>query len=194
ASSSSSCSARTCPRASPRSWTPPHEVRSPPPHPARRPGRRVRERPGGGGDRARRRACRLRRGRRDRPPLPARRVDALGRPPRARSLRCPLLRRGRDGAHPAPHLHLRAALPEPLPLREGGREPRRPLRRPLRLRGGGLRAFGAPRFGREAFLADVAELRAAGVTYLNLTRPAASRAEHVERIARFGDEVLARLS
>ena len=40
----------------------------------------------------------------------------------------------------------------------------------------------------------MAELGAAGVTYLNVNLPAASRAEHLERIARFGDEVLARLS
>src|SRR5206468_6265795 len=57
----------------------------------------------------------------------------------------------------------------------------------------GLGAFGTPHFDPEAFLADVAELRAAGVTYLNVNLPAASRAEHVERIARFGDQVLARL-
>ncbi len=58
----------------------------------------------------------------------------------------------------------------------------------------GLGAFGTPRFARDAFLADVAELRAAGVTYLNVNLPAASRAEHAERIARFGDDVLARLA
>src|SRR5207247_292589 len=57
----------------------------------------------------------------------------------------------------------------------------------------GLGAFGTPHFDPEAFLADVAELCAAGVTYLNVNLPAASRAEHVERIARFGDQVLARL-
>jgi len=58
----------------------------------------------------------------------------------------------------------------------------------------GLGSFGTAAFDEAAFLADVAELRAAGVTYLTVNLPAASRAEHLERIARFGDEVLARLS
>ena len=57
----------------------------------------------------------------------------------------------------------------------------------------GLGSFGTAAFDQAAFVADVAELRAAGVTYLNVNLPAASRAEHVERIARFGDQVLARL-
>ena len=58
----------------------------------------------------------------------------------------------------------------------------------------GLGTFGTPRFERDAFLADVADLRAAGVTYLTVNLPAASRAEHVERIARFGDDILPRLA
>jgi probable F420-dependent oxidoreductase len=57
----------------------------------------------------------------------------------------------------------------------------------------GLGAFGTPAFDRDAFVADVTELRAAGVTYLAVNLPASSRAEHAARIARFGDEVLARL-
>jgi len=57
----------------------------------------------------------------------------------------------------------------------------------------GLATFGTPRFDREAFVADVTELRAAGVTYLNVNLPAATRVEHADRIARFGDEVLPRL-
>ena len=58
----------------------------------------------------------------------------------------------------------------------------------------GLGGFGTPRFDRDAFVADVAELRAAGVTYLNVNVPAVSRAEHADRIARFGNDVLPRLA
>jgi hypothetical protein len=57
----------------------------------------------------------------------------------------------------------------------------------------GLGTFGTPKFDREAFVADVVELRAAGVTYLNVNLPAATRAEHADRIARFGQDVLPRL-
>ena len=57
----------------------------------------------------------------------------------------------------------------------------------------GLRAFGTPAFDREAFVADVTALRAAGATYLNVNVPAETRAEHADRIARFGDEILPRL-
>ena len=57
----------------------------------------------------------------------------------------------------------------------------------------GLGTFGTPRFDREAFVADVVELHAAGVTYLNVNLPAATRVEHADRIARFGEEVLPRL-
>jgi len=57
----------------------------------------------------------------------------------------------------------------------------------------GLGTFGTPGFDREAFVADVVELHAAGVTYLNVNVPAATRAEHADRIARFGEEVLPRL-
>jgi len=73
--------------------------------------------------------------------------------------------------------------------RAGGRT--RPLEVAITARG--LGSFGTAAFDQAAFLADVAELRAAGVTYLTVNLPAASRAEHLERIARFGDEVLARL-
>jgi probable F420-dependent oxidoreductase len=58
----------------------------------------------------------------------------------------------------------------------------------------GLRGFGTPSFDRDAFLADVAELRAAGATYLNINLPAITRREHAERIARFGDDILPRLA
>jgi hypothetical protein len=58
----------------------------------------------------------------------------------------------------------------------------------------GLAGFGTSAFAREAFLADVAELRAAGVTYLVVNLPAASRAEHADRIAAFGAEVLPSLA
>jgi len=57
----------------------------------------------------------------------------------------------------------------------------------------GLGSFGTPKFDRDAFVADVVELRAAGATYLNCNLPAVTRAEHADRIARFGEEVLPRL-
>jgi probable F420-dependent oxidoreductase len=57
----------------------------------------------------------------------------------------------------------------------------------------GLGSFGTAAFDAPAFVADVAELAAAGVTYLNVNLPATTRAEHLDRIARFGDQVLARL-
>jgi probable F420-dependent oxidoreductase len=57
----------------------------------------------------------------------------------------------------------------------------------------GLARFGAADWDREAFLADVGALRDAGATYLNVNVPAGSCAEHVDRIARFGDQVLSRL-
>jgi len=67
----------------------------------------------------------------------------------------------------------------------------RPLEVALTARG--LGTFGTPQFDRDAFLGDVAELRAAGVTYLNTNLPATTRTEHADRIARFGDEILSRL-
>jgi probable F420-dependent oxidoreductase len=57
----------------------------------------------------------------------------------------------------------------------------------------GLGTFGTPKFDRDGFVADVVELHAAGVTYLNVNLAAATRAEHADRIARFGQEVLPRL-
>jgi probable F420-dependent oxidoreductase len=54
----------------------------------------------------------------------------------------------------------------------------------------GLARFGTPSFEREGFVAHVAELAAAGVTHIVVHLPAASRAEHAERIARFGAEIL----
>ncbi len=57
----------------------------------------------------------------------------------------------------------------------------------------GLAAFGTPQFERQKFVDDVGELKAAGVTYLAVNLPAASRAEHADRIARFGADVLPRL-
>jgi len=57
----------------------------------------------------------------------------------------------------------------------------------------GLAAFGTPQFERQKFVDDVAELKAAGVTYLAVNLPASSRAEHADRIARFGVDVLPRL-
>jgi probable F420-dependent oxidoreductase len=57
----------------------------------------------------------------------------------------------------------------------------------------GLAAFGTPQFERQKFVDDVAELKAAGITYLAVNLPAATRAEHAERIARFGADVLPRL-
>src|SRR5204863_7236807 len=53
-----------------------------------------------------------------------------------------------------------------------------------------LGAFGPPRFDRAAFPADGAEPRAAGLTYLHPTLPAAPPAEPAGRIARYGDDVL----
>jgi probable F420-dependent oxidoreductase len=58
----------------------------------------------------------------------------------------------------------------------------------------GLAGFGTASFARDAFLADVAALRAAGVTYLVVNLPATSRGEHAERIAAFGADVLGRLA
>ena len=57
----------------------------------------------------------------------------------------------------------------------------------------GLGAFGTPAFERQKFVDDVGELKAAGVTYLAVNLPAASRAEHADRIARFAADVLPRL-
>ena len=57
----------------------------------------------------------------------------------------------------------------------------------------GLGSYGTPKFDQGAFVADVVELKAAGVTYLNCNLPAVTCAEHVERIARFGQDVLPRL-
>ena len=57
----------------------------------------------------------------------------------------------------------------------------------------GLAAFGTPAFDRDGFLAEAAELGAAGVTGLAVNLPAASRAEHVERVERFGEDVLPHL-
>jgi probable F420-dependent oxidoreductase len=54
----------------------------------------------------------------------------------------------------------------------------------------GLAGFGTPAFERGRFLDDVAELRAAGITYLAVNLNAASRAEHAERVTRFGEEIL----
>jgi probable F420-dependent oxidoreductase len=58
----------------------------------------------------------------------------------------------------------------------------------------GLARFGTPAFERDGFLAHVAELRAAGVTHLVVNLPASTRAEHGEKIARFGRDVLARMA
>ena len=58
----------------------------------------------------------------------------------------------------------------------------------------GLGTFGTPAFDRAAFLAEVEELRAAGVTYLNVNLPAAARAQHADRVAEFGEAILPRLS
>jgi probable F420-dependent oxidoreductase len=57
----------------------------------------------------------------------------------------------------------------------------------------GLAAFGTPQFERQKFVDDFSELKAAGITYLAVNLPAATRAEHAERIARFGADVLPRL-
>jgi probable F420-dependent oxidoreductase len=57
----------------------------------------------------------------------------------------------------------------------------------------GLATFGTPQFERQKFVDDVGELKAAGVTYLAVNLPAACRAEHADRIARFGADVLPRL-
>jgi probable F420-dependent oxidoreductase len=57
----------------------------------------------------------------------------------------------------------------------------------------GLAGFGAPGWERDRFVDDVAELHAAGVTYLAVNLPAASRAEHAERVFRFGEEILPQL-
>jgi probable F420-dependent oxidoreductase len=53
-----------------------------------------------------------------------------------------------------------------------------------------LSDFGTPAFERQRFLDHVAELEAAGVTYLCTNLPGRSRAEHVDNVARFGDDVL----
>jgi len=58
----------------------------------------------------------------------------------------------------------------------------------------GLRTYGTPDFDRAGFLAHVAKLRAAGVTYLTVNLPATTRAEHVDRIARFGDDLMPHLA
>jgi probable F420-dependent oxidoreductase len=58
----------------------------------------------------------------------------------------------------------------------------------------GLARFGAADWDRDAFLADVAALRDAGATYLNVNLPAGSCAEHLDQVARFADTVLARLA
>jgi probable F420-dependent oxidoreductase len=55
-----------------------------------------------------------------------------------------------------------------------------------------LASFGTPAFERQRFLDHVGELRAAGVTYFCVNLPGASRAEQLENIARFGEDVLAR--
>jgi alkanesulfonate monooxygenase SsuD/methylene tetrahydromethanopterin reductase-like flavin-dependent oxidoreductase (luciferase family) len=57
----------------------------------------------------------------------------------------------------------------------------------------GLAGFGTPAWERDRFVDDVGALHAAGVTYLAVNLPARSRAEHAERIARFGADVLPRL-
>jgi probable F420-dependent oxidoreductase len=56
-----------------------------------------------------------------------------------------------------------------------------------------LASFGTSAWERDRFLDDVAALHAAGVTYLAINVPARSRAEHLDRIARFGEDVLPRL-
>ena len=53
-----------------------------------------------------------------------------------------------------------------------------------------LRDFGTPAFERQAFVDHVGALAAAGVTYLCTNLPGASRAQHLENIARFGAEFL----
>jgi len=55
-----------------------------------------------------------------------------------------------------------------------------------------LQSFGTPAFERERFLEHVAELRAAGVTYLCTNLPGSSLAQHAENVARFGEEILGR--
>jgi probable F420-dependent oxidoreductase len=57
----------------------------------------------------------------------------------------------------------------------------------------GLRGYGTPGFERNAFLDDVAELKAAGATYLNVNLNARTTAEHAEHVARFGEDVLRKL-
>jgi len=56
-----------------------------------------------------------------------------------------------------------------------------------------LTSFGTSAWERDRFLDDVGTLHAAGVTYLAINVPARSRAEHLDRIARFGEDVLPRL-
>ena len=58
----------------------------------------------------------------------------------------------------------------------------------------GLRTYGTAEFDRPGFLAHVAALRAAGVTWLTVNLPATTRDEHVARIARFGEEILPHLA
>jgi probable F420-dependent oxidoreductase len=57
----------------------------------------------------------------------------------------------------------------------------------------GLRGYGTPAFERNAFLDDVAELKAAGATYLNVNLNARTTREHAEHVARFGEDVLRQL-
>jgi probable F420-dependent oxidoreductase len=57
----------------------------------------------------------------------------------------------------------------------------------------GLAGFGTATFERQKFVDDVGELKEAGITYLAVNLPAASRTEHVDRIARFARDVLPQL-